>query len=66
MYRNLVVILDEMKIREDLVFDRNGSVTGFVDIGRVNNDLRQLECKTDDNMDEIATRLLWSEVYLQS
>ena len=46
-----------MKVREDLVFDRSGIVTGFVDIGKVNNDLRKLECTTD-NSTEIASHML--------
>lgn len=55
--RNVIILLDEMKIREDLVFDRNGSVTGFVDIGKVNNDLKRLECTTD-SVEEIASHML--------
>ena len=28
--------MDEMKVGEDLVFDRNGEVIGYVDIGDIN------------------------------
>ena len=43
----MVLLIDEMKVREDLVFDRNGEVIGYVDVGDINNRLRKLEksCK---------------------
>ena len=45
--RFVALLMDEMKVREDLVIDRNGEVIGYVDIGDVNNSLRKLEkCKT--------------------
>ena len=46
-YRHVILLLDEMKVREDLVFDKNGEVVGYVDIGDINNKLRELErsCK---------------------
>ena len=49
--RHVVLLMDEMKVREDLVFDRNGEVIGYVDIGDINNSLRKLEksCKTHSN-----------------
>lgn len=35
MYRYVVLVFDEMKIREDLVFDKyTGIITGFVDYGQ--------------------------------
>ena len=45
--RHVVPLMDEMKVREDLVFDRNGELIGYVDIGDINNQLRKLEknCK---------------------
>ena len=45
--RHVVLLMDEMKVREDLVFDRNGEVIGYVDIEDINNWLRKLEksCK---------------------
>lgn len=42
--------MDEMKVREDLVFDRNGEVIGYVDVGDINNQLKKLEksCMTHE------------------
>lgn len=50
---------DEMKVHEDLVFDRSGTVIGFTDTGDINNKLRSLEqhCKGAE-LDEIATHML--------
>lgn len=44
-YHSLVAILmDEMHIREDLVYDKyTGRLIGFVDIGSINNHLAQFE-----------------------
>jgi hypothetical protein len=40
----VVLIWDEMKIREDLVFDKTGEcIRGFVNLGDVNEDIRKLE-----------------------
>lgn len=37
IFRYVVLIFDEMKIREDLVFDKTtGQITGFVDYGQSN------------------------------
>ena len=34
MYRFVVLVMDEMKIRADLVFNKtSGEITGFVDYG---------------------------------
>ena len=39
-----MLILDEMKIQEDLVYDKTGQrLHGFVNLGDVNNDLQKLE-----------------------
>jgi hypothetical protein len=50
------VAFDEMKVHEDLVFDKSGKVIGFTDTGDINNKLRLLEqsCKGVEQ-DEIAT-----------
>ena len=41
MYGYVVLVFDEMKIREDLVFDKHtGMVTGFVDYGQQSLDQR--------------------------
>ncbi len=35
--------MNEMKVREDLVFDRSGEVIGFVDVGDINSRIQALE-----------------------
>ena len=44
----MVLIIDEIKIRDDLMYDRSGSrLHGFVNLGNVNNQLlevQQLAC----------------------
>ena len=50
LQRHVVLVFDEMKIKEDLVYNKNsGDVIGFVNMGDVNNQLSQLEeaCKSD-------------------
>ena len=42
----VVLIMDEMKVREDLVYDKTGNALhGFVNLGNVNNQLRELEMR---------------------
>ncbi|XP_065842085.1 uncharacterized protein [Oscarella lobularis] len=42
--RHVILIFDEMHIREDLVFDKHSQeITGFVDLGDVNNQILKLE-----------------------
>ena len=59
MHIEVCVAFDEVKIRSDLVFDRSGSITGFVDMGDINNKIRALEnfCKGESH-DTIATHIL--------
>lgn len=39
----VVVVFDEVKIKEDLVYDKNSNkIIGFVDMGEVNNELDSL------------------------
>ncbi len=61
-YRFVVLILDEMKIQEDLVFDKTGQqLHGFVNMGDVNNDLQSLESVVNDDTTpsgSIATHVL--------
>ena len=65
--RYVVLIFDEMKIREDLVFDKTtGQITGFVDYGESNLNSRfaklKKECQHHQrlNLDEtsVATHML--------
>lgn len=49
--RYISLIIDEMKIKEDLVYDKNtGQIVGFTQLGEMNDTLAQVESKgcTDD------------------
>lgn len=49
------MLLDEMKIREDLVFDRN-DVIGFVNVGDITNKIRALEAQCNGESEvKVAT-----------
>ena len=40
----MVLIVNEMKVREDLIYDKTGeTLHGFTNLGDVNNQLRELE-----------------------
>ena len=42
--RYIILLLDEMHIREDIVYNKHdGSVVGFVDLGDINNHLQRFE-----------------------
>ena len=57
--RYVILLLDEMHIREDLVYNKNdGSLVGFVDLGDVNNHLQKFECLIDSNQAQVTTQLL--------
>ena len=60
--RFVVLILDEMKIQEDLVYDKTGQrLHGFVNLGNVNSDLQKLESQVADDTTptgSIATHML--------
>ena len=60
-YRFVVLIIDEMKVWEDLVYDKTGeSLHGFVNLGDVNNQLQELEKQTNTGKphDSFATQML--------
>ena len=51
--------MDEMKVREDLVYDKTGEMPhGFVNLGDVNNQLRELEANAGRPHESIATQML--------
>ena len=64
MYRYVVLVLDEMKIRTDLVFNKtSGEITGFVDYGEGTLEHKftelQEQCKQQKLADrELATHML--------
>ena len=48
-YRFVLLIMDEMKIHEDLVYDKTGeNLHGFIDLGNVYNQLQELERQVND------------------
>ena len=61
--RYVVLSFDEMKIREDLVFDKHScSLVGFTNLGDVSNVLesceRQCDSEAPDKIDKVATHML--------
>lgn len=59
--RNVVLIIDEMKIHEDLIFDKNGhNLLGFVNLGSINEQLKELEKETLTTQphENLATHML--------
>lgn len=59
LFRNVSIAFDEMKIHEDIVFDKSGEIIGYVNTGDFNNKLREFEqqCK-GEKTDKIATHML--------
>lgn len=42
--KNMVLVFDEVRIKDSLVFDKHGlQVIGFVDVGDINNELLKFE-----------------------
>ena len=61
LQKHMVVVFDEMRIKEDLVYEKHsGQVVGFVNLGVVNNQLSELEraYKSEQQRPEIATHML--------
>ena len=55
------IVLDEMKVKESLVYDKfTGKVVGFTDLGNINDELLHLEeaCQGDEKHPTIATHIL--------
>ena len=55
------IILDEMKVKENLVYDKcTGSVVGFINLGSINDELLNLEreCQDDQTLAPIASHIL--------
>ena len=59
-FRYVVLILDKMKIQEDLVYDKTGNLLGFVNLGHVNEQLLDLEkcLERDQPLECFATHIL--------
>ena len=54
-HRDIVLLLDEMKIKDQLVLDKSsGSIIGYMEMGEINAEIRHLE----DNKKNVATHTL--------
>lgn len=51
----ILLLIDEMYVKEDLVFDKHtGELTGFTNLGNINNDLQAIErALTSENADDL-------------
>ena len=61
IYRYVILMFDEMKLQEDLVYDKTGEhLYGFVNLGDVNDHLELLEKRANSSTacDNIATHML--------
>ncbi len=58
----MILVFDEMKIQEDLVYDKTGEILhGFVNLGEVNDQLELLEKRANNTstpLNNIATYML--------
>lgn len=59
----IVVLIDEMKVKESLIYDKvESKIIGFIDLGNVNNQLSELEesCRNDQSSlpAPVATHIL--------
>ncbi len=53
------IIIDKMKIREGLVYcKRTGDITGFCNLGNINDDLSELERNQCDVTPKITKQML--------
>lgn len=49
-FRFVVLIMEEMKIHEDLIFDKTGQILhGFVNLGDIKSDLKMLESQVSND-----------------
>lgn len=58
--KHVILLLDEMKVREDVVFDKlTGEVIGLVNLGDINNELKSFETEAGkDSSIPVATHVL--------
>ena len=57
--RYVILTLDEMKIKEDIVYDKNtGEMTGFINLGDINNAIQDLQHDNATSHPPVATHLL--------
>lgn len=58
-HRHCALLMDEMKIKSGLVFNKHsGALVGFVDLGRVNSDIQQVMEKKEPANGNIASQTL--------
>ena len=59
--RHVVLVFDEMKVQENLVFDNDsGNIIGYVNVGDINSMLKSFESQLKDEAPEkeVATHML--------
>ena len=55
--KHVCLVFDEVRIKEDLVYDKDlVKIIGFVDLGRVNNQLLELEHEATGKRDEVIAK----------
>ena len=62
--RNVVVLMDEMKLKSGLFFTSSGKLIGFCDIGPVNNEPLKYEQDIKKSEGKLASHvfvLIWQE-----
>ena len=57
--RYVMLTLDEMKSKEDIVYDKNtGEMIGFINLGDINNAIQDLQRDNEADHPPVATHLL--------
>ena len=55
----VMLTLDEMKIKEDIMYDKNtGEMIGFINLGDINNPIQDLQRDNEADHPPVATHLL--------
>ena len=61
-WQKYVVLFDEVKIKEDLVYNSNTfELIGYVNLGHFNNQLMSLNCSDNDFDPKFVATCLWCE-----
>ena len=53
-YRNVCLLFDEMKIQEGLMFRKDGTLVGFVNIGDINSSIKRFEATIHGSREEVV------------
>ena len=60
------MILDEMKVKEDIVYDKvTGNVIGFCNLRTINDELLQAECDTTGSVTaDLLFPIVWEGIHI--